>query len=290
MYENEVIPPLGTPEPEPAAEEVKPADAEPSETTDQETGAEPAEEEAEPTGDTPAAPKKENKVQKRIDELTAKIYEAQRQAEYYKGLAEGRGKPQEEQQPQPETVIPGLRPKPTVDQFEDYEQFIEAVADWVDDKKTLEREYKKQQTQAVERQKTTLEKHQERANAFATVHADYDEAIDAVEDIIFPNSTIDSIFDSEHSAELTYFLGKNRTEAERIAKLPPVKQLIEIGKIEARFEKKEDPPPPKRVTQAPAPITPVNAKQSLAPDPANMSDDDWHKWENERCRKQGRLY
>jgi len=288
MYENEVIPPLGTPEPEPAAEEVKPADAEPSETTDQETGAEPAEEEAESTGDTPAAPKKKHKVQERIDELTREKYDALRERDYYKGLAEGR-QPQEEPKPAPVT-IPGLPPKPTVDQFEDYEQFIEAVADWTADKKLLEREYKQQQTQATERQKTAIEKHQERANAIATVHADYDEAIEAVADIIFPNTTIESIFESDHSAEVIYFLGKNRAEAERIAKLPPVKQLIEIGKIEAKFEKKDEPPPPKRVTQAPAPITPVNAKPSLAPDPANMSDDEWLAHERERLRKQGRLY
>lgn len=285
MYENEVIPPLGTPEPEPVEPVEKPADAEPSETTDQETGAEPAEEET--TGDTPAAPKKENKVQKRIDELTREKYEAQRERDYYKGLAEGR-QPQEEPKPAP-VIIPGLPPKPTVDQFEDYEQFIEAVADWTADKKLLEREHKQQQAQAAESHKTAYDKHQERVNAVATVHPDYDDALESVADVIFPVTTIESIIESEHSAEVSYFLGKNRAEAERIAKLPPVKQLIEIGKIEAKFEKKEE-PPPKRITQAPAPITPVNAKQSLAPDPANMSDDEWLAHERERLRKQGRLY
>lgn len=48
--------------------------------------------------------------------------------------------------------------------------------------------------------------------------------------------------------------------------------------------------PVKRITQAPAPINPVGGKSNTEPDPSKMSDDEWHAYERDRLKKQGRLY
>ena len=62
---------------------------------------------------------------------------------------------------------------------------------------------------------------------------------------------------SDNSVEMAYFLGSNLKEAERIFRLPPMLQIKELGKLEARLE--AAPPEVKKTTSAPPPIKPVVA-------------------------------
>lgn len=267
-----------------------PPGGEPPEETDEETGAEPAEENEEATGDTPAAPKKENKVQKRIDELTREKYEAQRERDYYKGLADGRSAaPAAAEAPQ-EITIPGLPPKPTREQFDyDDDLYFEALADWTAEKKLAVREMKATQTKQVEEKQTVIDQHKKRVeSAISTVYPDFDEVVDTIGNISFHEVSLEAVLSSEHSADISYYLGKHKDEAVRISAMPVQRQLVEIGKIEARFEKKE--PPPKRVTQAPAPINPVGGKAAIDPNPDNMTDDEWYRHNLAQARKTGRYY
>lgn len=61
---------------------------------------------------------------------------------------------------------------------------------------------------------------------------------------------------NDHAAEIAYYLGQNPEESVRISGLPPLKQAYEIGRIEARLTT----PKPKRVSDAPDPVSPVKAK------------------------------
>lgn len=286
VYENEVIPPLGN-EPEPTGGE-PPEEPQPA-------GAEPAAEPAEPTGDEPPADpetEKEKGVQKRIDELTRKRREAEREAEYWKNQAT-----QGQQQPapptaQPEFVPPGFPAKPTVEQFETYEDFVEALTDWKTDLKLTRKDVEAAQRQAAERSQTVASQHTARVETAKATYADYSEAIDNLSGIMMPQPVIDSIIESDLSADIAYYLGKHTAEAKRIQGLPVTAQLREIGKIEARLEKKpaEPAPPVKRVTQAPEPIKPVGGKEKATVSPDDMSDDEWLKHEQQRLAKMGRLY
>ena len=93
---------------------------------------------------------------------------------------------------------------------------------------------------------------------------------------------------TDNGPDVIYYLGSNPKEAERIARLSPLLQAREIGKIEAKLG---DNPPAKKTSTAPAPIAPVTARTSGAPaydttDPRsvkNMSTSEWI--EAERLRQ-----
>jgi hypothetical protein len=93
---------------------------------------------------------------------------------------------------------------------------------------------------------------------------------------------------TDNGPDVIYYLGLNPKEAERIARLSPLLQAREIGKIEANLGSN---PPAKKTSTAPAPIAPVTARTSGAPaydttDPRsvkNMSTSEWI--EAERLRQ-----
>ena len=93
---------------------------------------------------------------------------------------------------------------------------------------------------------------------------------------------------SDIGPDVIYYLGSNPKEAERIARLNPLLQAREIGKIEAKIASN---PPAKKTTNAPAPITPVTARTSNAPafdttDPRSIKSMSTSEWiEAERLRQ-----
>ena len=73
------------------------------------------------------------------------------------------------------------------------------------------------------------------------------------------NVMAETIQSSDIGPELAYYLGSNPKDAERISRMTPLGQAKEIGKIEAKLAAE---PPVKRTTSAPAPISPVTARNS----------------------------
>lgn len=274
------------------AEEVKPepSEAEAPEVAAEVADSEPADKkddvETPPAGDDtqPETPeKKESRVQKRIDKLTQEKYDAQRERDYYKGLAEGR-QVNTEQSTETQS-IPGLRPKPTLEQFDfDQEAHTEAMADWVIDK----RELLTKQASASTRQSELVANHNKRIDTAATMYPDFDDVVEASADLPVTQAMHETILQSEFSADIVYYLAKHPEETKKIAALPPVRQIAELGKIETKFEKKPEPPPPKRITQAPEPIKPVSGQEIETE--TVVDDNDWYRKEQARLRKLGRLY
>jgi hypothetical protein len=97
-----------------------------------------------------------------------------------------------------------------------------------------------------------------------------------------------TIQSSDIGPDVIYHLGSNPKEAERIARLPPLLQAREIGKIEARLGAN---PPAKKTSTAPAPIAPVTARTSGASaydttDPRSVKSMSTSEWiEQERLRQ-----
>lgn len=85
---------------------------------------------------------------------------------------------------------------------------------------------------------------------------------------------------SDQGPDVLYHLGSNPAEAARIARLSPLLQAKEIGRIEAALASA---PPVKRTTSAPPPISPVTPTSNGTPaydttDPrstATMSTSEW---------------
>lgn len=103
------------------------------------------------------------------------------------------------------------------------------------------------------------------------------------------------IKDSSIGPQLAYHLAENTEKAAEIARLSPLAQAREIGRIEARLEAAKAPAPPPPVSQAPPPVAKVDvAETSLAgisttsPDSDKMSDDAWVKAENARLARKNK--
>jgi hypothetical protein len=98
---------------------------------------------------------------------------------------------------------------------------------------------------------------------------------------IVPQFVLNYIYESDNSALVAYHLAKNPEESQRIAKLPPIRGLAELGKLEDRLtapkasEPKIDAPAPVVPERggAPPPITPIatNASGTVNTDPSRMS-------------------
>lgn len=269
MEENEPYTGLNDPEPEPTPEPQPEPEA-------------PEVEEPAPT----AEPEPEQLTDKE-KALLAKAQDEKRKRQALEQKVAELEQKQQKPEPQPEELPHGIGPKPALEQFDSYEDWVEALSDWKTDVKLARRDQQAQQREAATKRQQADAKARES-------YADFDEVMESLPQVAMSQVAIDSIVESDHSADLLYHFGKNPDEAERISRMTPVQQVKAIGRLESQFDKKPEPKPaptpPRRVTQAPEPVAPVGVKNNVPPDPDNMSDEDWLKHERERLRKQGRLY
>lgn len=271
-------------------EATEPTGAEALEITEQEEGAEPSEQEGTPANPAAEPEPKRNKVQERIDEITRARRQAEADAEYWRKVATGEIKPpQQEVQPQGDFIPPGYPAEPTLDAFDDYDQYNRALVRWEAGRIIAERDHSAQQVQKQTAQQAVFKTHAERMEAAKEKYADIDEVVALAPDCQFNQDAFNAILESEQSADIVYHLSKNAKEAERIAALPPVKQIMEIARLEDKF--KATPQPVKRVSQAPAPLNPVGSTGDPATkDPDKMSDEEWLAYERKRLAALGRRY
>lgn len=114
-----------------------------------------------------------------------------------------------------------------------------------------------------------------REEAFQAKAKDYEEVVgDFVKedlDGIHLNAR-SAILESDLGPELLYHLAKNPDEAERIAKLSPTRQVIEIGKLEDKVV------PAKKQSSAPPPVSPVKGKSTVTGFREDMTDAEFRDW------------
>ena len=170
----------------------------------------------------------------------------------------------------------------SVEQFENPEAYAEALAYQKAEELIARREAAKHQSQV-------LESYQEREEAARDKYTDF-EQVAYNPKLSITNVMAETIQSSDIGPELAYYLGSNPKDADRIARLSPLSQAKEIGKIEAKLAAD---PPMKKTTSAPAPITPVTARSSGGAafdttDPRSiktMTDSQWIEAERARQRK-----
>lgn len=259
----------------------EPPESETPENTEPIEGAEPSEpaEPAEPA-------KKENRVQHRIDELTREKYEARQEADRLR--KENEELKAVKATPDSDFIPPGFPDEPTIDQFEDYEQYNRALVRWEAGRIIANEKYQDVQKQKQEQVKTVVNNYNSRVEAAKKTYTDWDDVIATAPDFVYPQSTVDTILESEQGADIQYYLANNAAEAERVHKLNPVQQIKEIAKLEAKFSKPDA--PAKRVSQAPTPITPVTGNDSGIVDINKLEGDAWINAERARLAKLGRRY
>jgi hypothetical protein len=212
-------------------------------------------------------------VQKRIDRLTRERYRLQGELE-----AMRRQHPKQETQ-QPTSAAGSPKPE----QFQSYEDYLEAKAEWKAEQKVAEvlnrqQESTKRQTAQAEHDK--LQQSWEKSVDEAIgVYDDFEE-VALAPDVPISDAMSKAILRSGKSADVAYYLGKNREEAAKIASMDPLSAAIAIGRIEATLAR----PAAKKTTSAPPPISTVGARASVSKDPDKMSVNEWLKWRNEQIK------
>mgnify|MGYP001563857778 CR=1 FL=1 len=251
-----------------------------TEVTTSEEGAPVAEVEASTPSTEPEIEKKSD-AQERIRQLVARQREAERKAAYLEGQLEALKKPVA-----PEGVVAG---KPTAEKFASYDEYIEAVSDWNARKAYHEEHTKFMQAQEAEKTKaaesTRKQKFSEQMDKARTRHEDFDDVTLLNPDLKMTAAMLETIEESDHGADVAYYLGKNPSEAARISQLPPLSAAKEIGKLEMKFSSPAV-VPVKRVTSAAPPVGTVGGNVASTVDTSKMSDSEWYAYEKaEKAKK-----
>ena len=199
-----------------------------------------------------------------------------------KRLAREQRKWQRDQKAQPTTapVVP-VTP-PVVTDFTDAHAYAEAVAG-------AKAEELVNRRQAEQEAATLRDSYEDRAEAARDKYDDF-EQVAYNPAVPVTQAMAEAVMADDLGPEILYHLGSNPSDAARIAKLSPVQQGREIGKLSAKLAAA---PPGKTTSSAPAPITPVAARNVAAKvvdttDPRStktMTDSEWINAENERERK-----
>lgn len=201
-------------------------------------------------------------AEERISQLIA-------EREYWRGKAEVAVAPK---------VEPVVAPTPEVEldpmDFSSHSEYLKAVAkqttDRIEAKFEAERTREKSQQSAME--------WESRKESARKKYSDFDRV--ALDPTVPVSSVMFDAAKGEHVGDILYVLGSNRGEAARIFSLPPVQQIKEIGKIEARLTTKPEkkisgaPPPPPTLSGASSTTVKTEDKMTLGEKKA--------KWEADR--------
>lgn len=117
--------------------------------------------------------------------------------------------------------------KPVREKFASESDYVEALVDWKADQKFAQREAERREQEANGRMFKQLERAKELVPDFADVTSKANLPV--------PEYVIEYMKESDLFAELGYHFAKNPEVIKRLSSLPAVKQLVELGKIEAKL-------------------------------------------------------
>ena len=210
-------------------------------TTEADTSSEPAEIEkqskpqAEEEAKEAEAEKPKDKLNKRFEKVSRKAEEAEAKAREYENRLkeyEARGT-----EPAVKKVVEG---KPDASQFNDAFEYAEALAEWSAENALKQRdEQEAVRKQQAEQEKITKSWNKKLDKAKAQ-YSDFDDVVKSANTVV-GNEIRDSILESDVGPQLLYFLASDEDFAKKLTEMPVIKALREIGKLEARFERKEEP-------------------------------------------------
>ena len=199
-------------------------------------------------------------VQPRIDELTRKRHEAEREAAYWRGVATQGKVPTSADKP-------AAPQKPTPEQFNDYAEFVEALTDWKTGEKVSkamsERDAKAAEMQQAQTRQASWS---ERQTAARSAMPDYDAVVGAATTPI-AGHVAEALLESEHGPALAYHFAKHPDALERLNGLAPRQADREIGRLEERLASGAiaAPADPMKTSNAPKPAGTMRLSGSSNP-------------------------
>lgn len=258
--------PVPSPAPAPAPEPAPPAPAPAPEGGDANGAPSPAPAPAEGGQNEDAAARAaRGGVQQRIDELVRQKHEAERRAQYWQGVANGQQNAAPAAGGSPSSA-PAAQPEPLPEQYQNYGEYIQALASW---KATQEVNRTLAAGAEQQAQQARVEVFRARQEQIRAVLTDYDSVV-AGSTVEVQPAVLEALLHSDRGPELTYHFAKN---PQLLAQLngADVRTLNrEIGRLEATLPPAA-PPPSVRHSNAPTPPNPVGAGGTSAADITAMS-------------------
>lgn len=218
-------------------------------------------------------------VQKRIDELTRRRYDAERAADQVRAdRDEWRDRAMRAEKPPAVEESPAVG-KTLADFAYDETKYQAHLFQEAEKRAVKAAEGVLTQKQTADHRASAIMAHRAREAEFAKTVPDYFEVAHYAP---ITASVAELVMDSDNSAALAFYLGKNPQIATKISQLSPLQQAREIGRIEAT---KLDVPKPPQVSGAPPPapkIAPSNSQ--VDKDPKDWTDADFEKWRKKHMK------
>jgi hypothetical protein len=229
----------------------------PTEPDTESSQSEPSEEnEAKPTEERKPNPK----LEKRFSDITRQREEARKEAQQER---EAREKLEAEvmalrQQSAPKATNVDAKPQPS--QFEDAFEYAEALAEWSTEQALVKRDREEKDRRVDEERQKVIQTWATKVTAAKSELPDFDDMV-ASSDVVVPDHVRDAILESDVGPRILYELADNAELAKKITGMSLSASLREIGKLEARFERKTENAPSNPVgkSKAPPPINPIRA-------------------------------
>ena len=201
-------------------------------------------------------------VQPRIDELTRARREAEREAAYWRNVANsGAGSAEQ-----------AANQKPTREQFgDDSDAFTEALTDWKAKQAVSQALQQQAQAKQQETRATSFEARQAEAR---TKMPDYDDVVGSSNTPLAPHVQ-ESILESDQGPALAYHFARNPDVLMRLNGMSPTAAAREVGRLEASLASAPAAPPVKTTT-APKPANTSSGQgRNVTNDPSRMSMDEY---------------
>ena len=228
--------------------------------------------------------KKQNpKLEKRFSELTKQRKEAEARAEE----AERRlAAIESKQAPQQALQAPESNQKPTPDNFKDAFEYAEALAEWSAEQALVRREQEVKQKEFEVQKQKVIQTWQEKLEATIAELPDYEDMV-ASSNVKVNDTVRDAILESDVGPRILYELASDDDIAEKLSTMTTASALKLIGKLEAKFEKTEEPVKAEKKTvaaksKAPEPIRPLRSTGGVAEVSLDGNDIPYQQWKAAR--------
>ena len=250
-----------------------------------------ADDEDEDDGDDDEDQAESGKPKRKRGGFQKKIARLEEEREYWRQQALGSAKKPEQQtedQKKPEKRD-DARPDPK--DFDDYDDYNEALTDWKVDQKLKQRDEERQteakKSEFKKSQESKVERYTKAIDVAKEIFDDFDEVIEDYDGPLTIGMQ-QALVDSEIGPQVAYYLAKNPKEAEKVGKMTSLIEINKfIGKIEAKIEAQQDgkaAADEPKITKSPPPINPVKGSSKSKKDVDDLSYEEYSK---ERAKRRG---
>ena len=206
------------------------------------------------------------KLEKRFSELTKARKAAEEQAAQERAAREAleaRLQALEGQQSNKKTNEVNTKPQP--DDYADAFRYAEALAEWSANEAVARREQEIKQQAEQAKQQEVMKTWQQKLEAVKAELPDYEDMV-ASSTVAVSDAVRDAILESDVGPRILYELASDDELGAKIANLSTAQALKMIGKLEAKFESKDEEPakskPVAVKSNAPKPINPIRGTGS----------------------------